>query len=438
MSPEALAFAQLGAVWALGGLAMPLTFAAMILAGFAGGRSASFVVIFIGNLAVAMCLLVVITHTHSASILGSSHGQRVLWVMAVMGAGVIGWGLGWAVTDVIGLAVGRSLLLTILLGGVPFALVAGWFLRGWRFSVTALALSVALVGCGLTILRQESPEDLEARMSANGLSRETAYVVAIPGYSPINNTGYGERLGGGSFLPTDPADIPPDRYITITAHDSVTPGKQRCGQPVIRDGPLRRGSCTVEKDGLVHRHNSTEHGYQVSVDDVYVTVVGTPAVGHDRLRAAARSLHLATDDELGKTHEQNGEYYAAAIPGYEGQSTGIPASIRYSPADHSGNGAHRVAITLRVTYSGDEVCFSSTTCTPAGEGVTYLHREDEHGYMVRRAGVNVLVVGGLQVDKKLLRNAALDARPATDEELRRTLPPLEPRDYVDRLRQWLR
>jgi hypothetical protein len=51
--------------------------------------------------------------------------------------------------------------------------------------------------------------------------------------------------------------------------------------------------------------------------------------------------------------------------------------------------------------------------------------------------VNVRVLGGLRVDKTLLRQAAVNARPATDEELRRALPPLKPHNLVDRLRQWL-
>jgi hypothetical protein len=80
----------------------------------------------------------------------------------------------------------------------------------------------------------------------------------------------------------------------------------------------------------------------------------------------------------------------------------------------------------------------TTTCTPDGPGVTYVRMEDKHGYRVRRDQVDVEVFGGLRVDKALLRQAALAARPATDDELRRVLPPLKPSTPVDRLRRWLR
>ena len=164
-----------------------------------------------------------------------------------------------------------------------------------------------------------------------------------------------------------------------------------------------------------------------------------PAVDHDLLRAAALSLHLATADELGGHHEQTGEYYAAAIPGYVGQVTGIPPGTLYAPADYTGNGTQTVSISLYVTYAAsDSICFGTTECTPDGAGLTYVRNEDTHGYAAGRDEVNVRVLGGLRVDKTLLRQAALDARPATDEELRRVLPPLEPSNLVDRLRQRLR
>jgi hypothetical protein len=112
----------------------------------------------------------------------------------------------------------------------------------------------------------------------------------------------------------------------------------------------------------------------------------------------------------------------------------------YAPGDGTGNGAQTVAIRLYVTYAdGDSICFLTSECTPDGAGLTYVRNEDKtHGYVVRRNEVNVRVLGGLRVDKPLLRHAALDARPATDEELARALPPLKPVKLVDRFRQWLR
>ena len=138
------------------------------------------------------------------------------------------------------------------------------------------------------------------------------------------------------------------------------------------------------------------------------------------MRAAALSLRAATVEELGGGREQTGEYYAATVPGYVGQVTGSPAGMVYSPADHTGNGAQSVAISLYVTdAASDSICFDTTECTPDGADSTYVRHEDRHGYVVRRDAVNVRVLGGLLVDRTLLRKAAQEARPATDEELSR-------------------
>ena len=428
---------QLGAAWAVGAVALPMAWQALLIAALVGGMG--LFVIALGALAVLAYLIVMITVTREASVLGTTAGRRVLWAMLVMGGGTVGWALGWAVTDVAGLGVSRNSLLTFLLGGVPFALVAGMFLRGWQFSTAALGLSLVLIGAGVVVLRHEPPDEFEGRLATNGVHRETAYVVGIPGYLPNNDRDYGNGLGGGTFYPENPDVVPPDLYITITAYDRVIPGEQMCGQPTAQDSRLMWGSCTVEPGGLVYRHNEIVRGYQVPVGDLYVTVVGTPAVDHDLLRAAALSLHPATADELGGHHEQTGEYYAAAIPGYVGQVTGIPPGMLYTPADHTANGSQMVSISLYVTYAAsDTICFGTTECTPDGAGLTYVRNEDTHGYVARRDEVNVRVLGGLRVDKTLLRQAALDARPATDDELRRALPPLEPSNLVDRLRQWLR
>ena len=193
---------QLGAVWAVGAAAPPMAWPALLIAALAGGGGVGlFVVIALGALAVLAYLIVVITVTREASGLGTTSGRRVLWAMLVMGGGTVGWALGWAVTDVAGLGVSRNSLLTFLLGGVPFALVAGMFLRGWQFSTAALGLSLVLIGAGVVVLRHEPPDEFEGRLAANGVHRETAYVVGIPGYLPNNDRDYGNGLGGGSFYP---------------------------------------------------------------------------------------------------------------------------------------------------------------------------------------------------------------------------------------------
>ncbi|MER7893073.1 hypothetical protein ABTX15_24955 [Micromonospora sp. NPDC094482] len=430
---------QLGAVWAVGAVALPMMWQALLVAALAGAAGLIGVMALVAGVAVLAYLIVVIAATREVSVLGATGGRRVLWALLVTGLGTIGWAAGWAVTDVVGLGVSSNPPVRFLLGGVPFVLVAGLFLRGWQFSATALGLSVVLVGAAVAGLRQESPDEFERRLVVAGVQRETAYAVVIPGYLPTDDRDYGNRLGGSRFRPENPDTVPPDRFISINAYDRVSPGEQMCAQPTAQDSRLTWGSCTVEKDGLVYRHNEIQHGYQVSVGRRYVTVVGTPAVDHDLLRAAALSLHLATAEELGDAQTQTGGYYAATVPGYVGQVTGIPPGMLYTPADRTGSGAQSVSISLEVTYAGsDSICFRTTECTPDGGGLTYVRNEDSHGYVMRREEVNVRIMGGLRVDHALLRQAALNARPATDEELRRAVPPLEAREPLDRLRQWLR
>jgi hypothetical protein len=429
---------QLGGAWVVGALVLPTVWGVLVAALFAGSAGLLLGIAGISAVAVLAYLIVLVTATRAVSVLGAGAGRRVLWALLVLGGGTAGWALGWAATDVAGLGVSRSQPLTVLLGGVPFAVVAGLFLRGWRYSVTAAGLTVVLLAATVMVLRHESPGEFDNRLAAARVHRETAYAVAIPGYLPADRD-YGNGFGGGSFQPRNPSAIPPDRYITIIAYDRLLPGEQMCGQPTAQDSRLIWGDCAVEPGGLVYRHNVIEHGYQVPVGQVYVTVVGTAAVEHDLLRAAALSLHLATDAELAGQAKQTGEYFAAHVPGYVGQVTGIPPGMQYAPADHTGSGGQSVSITLYVSYGGtDSICFGRTQCTPDGPGVTYIRMDDQHGYAVRHDQVEVQVMGGLRVDKALLRQAALDARPATDDELRRVVPPLKPFTPVDRLRHWLR
>src|SRR5204862_6314405 len=116
-----------------------------------------------------------------------------------------------------------------------------------------------------------------------------------------------------------------------------------------------------------------------------------------------------------------------------------PAGLEHTPPAPTGTGGRSVSISLHVSFADSaNSCFATTACTPDGNGLTYLRFQDSQGYVIRHGNVNVQVMGGLLVDKALLRRAALDARPATDEELRRMLPPPKPYGRVDRLRQWLR
>jgi hypothetical protein len=431
---------QLLGAGAVGAVVLPMTLWAALIAAFGRDEGAGVAALAIGAVVMVAALTGVVTATRDASALGRTIGGRLFWAMLVAVFGTIGWAAGWAVTDAVGPRVSDSQGLSLLFGGVPFALTAALFVRGWAVRTTAAGTVVVLLAAGLVALRRDPGEDLDARLEAAGLSRDTAYVVAIPGYAPDRDFGHG--LGVGSFRPADPAKIPSDRYITITATDQVMTGEQLCGQVTAQDSRLTWGDCTVEDGGLVYRHNEIQHGYQVTAGRDYVTVLGTPGVSHDALRAAVTSLHPATAAELGPAGAGFTGVYAATVPGYTGQPTGIPPGMMYAPSDLTGSGALSVGIELRVSgASSGDPCFDTDECTADGPDLTYFRRREQQGYVMHRGSVDVAVLGGLRVDPALLRRAVLDARPATDDELRRGLPaapPRAPHTGMDRFRQWLR
>lgn len=110
---------------------------------------------------------------------------------------------------------------------------------------------------------------------------------------------------------------------------------------------------------------------------------------------------------------------------------GIAPGVQYLRADHT-SGPPSVQITVSAVRAGqgDQCCMS--TCSPAGPGLTYLRRDDTHGYIHHRGDVIVSAEGGVSVDRQLLRRTALATRPATDAELLRALPAPPPRDRFDR------
>lgn len=64
---------------------------------------------------------------------------------------------------------------------------------------------------------------------------------------------------------------------------------------------------------------------------------------------------------------------------------------------------------------------------------------DKHLYLSGHGSLEVTVTGGLGVDRALLRDAALSARRATDDELTAMLPPAPPpptTTVMDRARIW--
>ncbi|MFF5232792.1 hypothetical protein [Dactylosporangium sp. NPDC000521] len=431
---HALVVGQLTGVWLLGSAGLPSAVGVVLVAAFA--RSTAGLVV--GGAVVAgtflLVLWLIVKATAPASVLGGTTGRQVWWVLLVLGFGVALWGFGWALTDEAGLGVSRNGALTLLCSGIPFALVAGVLLRGWPIRLTAAGTLVALVAAGLVALARSAP----ALPPVAALPDDPPYVVSIPGYRPTDPS-FGGVVGTRTFTPTDPAAIPQLRWITVVAYArqyAVTdPGP--CGETAY-DSSLRIAECTAEPDGWVYRRGVVEHGYQITSGQTLVVVAGPHVVDRQVLRAAAATVHPASPAELTALsfEEQQGIFFASS-PGYILRKQGIPPGVRLEPSDPA---ASPQSVVIDVFSDLSEDTCGAATCTSEPGGLLYRRTEDTHGYVIARGHANVYAMGGLRVDKALLRQAALDARPATEDELRRSLPPPPPlsKNAMSRLRDWLR
>ncbi|MGI5175399.1 hypothetical protein ACQEVZ_03595 [Dactylosporangium sp. CA-152071] len=431
---HALAVGQLAGVWMLGSVGLPAAVGVVVAAAFAHSTAG----LAGGGIVVAgvflLVLWLIVRATAAASVLGGTTGRQVWWVLLVLGFGVALWGFGWALTDEAGLGVSRDGTLTLLCSGIPFALVAGVLLRGWPARLTAAGTLVALVAAGLVALARSSP----ALPPAAELPHDPPYVVSIPGYRPTDPS-FGGVVGTRTFTPTDPAAIPQPRWITVLAYarQYAVTDPSPCGETAY-DSSLRIAECTAEPDGWVYRRGVAEHGYQVTSGQTLVVVAGPLVVDRQVLRAAAATVHPASAAELTALSSEGEEgIFSASSPGYIPRKQGIPPGVRLEPADPA---ASPQSVVIDVFADLSENTCGAATCTAEPGGLLYRRTDDTHGYVIARGHVYVYAMGGLRVDKALLRQAVLDARPATEEELRRSLPPPppQPRNAMSRLRDWLR
>jgi hypothetical protein len=70
----------------------------------------------------------------------------IVWTIAVGGVGAVGWGFAAIVTFALGFPLSTQLILCYTCGGLPFALVAGMFVRPVLVNaVSAMITSIALL-----------------------------------------------------------------------------------------------------------------------------------------------------------------------------------------------------------------------------------------------------------------------------------------------------
>ncbi|MGX6604731.1 hypothetical protein ACWKSP_21755 [Micromonosporaceae bacterium Da 78-11] len=438
---RAAIWGQLIALCVGGAVILPLMGGAVLVAavGGGGGVAPMLGLLFLALTVVGLWLVAKVTA--AATPLGRTAGGRIGWAVLVAGLGSGLLLLAWIILDETRLHGGTGSV--VPLAGVPFALVAGLLMHGRRPRLITLAILLVLAAGGAVALQRTGPDEVTARLEAAGRTRQSIYVVRIAGYGPgTSGETYGTSpLLDGHYLPTDPAAIPPYRYVDVIGYrrTTVEPG----GYGVTAVGSyLAHAVCTAEPDGLTYRSGNDVHGYEVRRGGWTVVVSGNTAVDRDALRAGARTAHRADATELAAL-KRHGDVFVAALPGYRVQPVGEPPGMQYEPQGHNG-GPESVQITVDASGGTETGFCQGATCTPADDGLTYLVRDDPqqppptHGYLLTRDGTTVRVIGGLGVDKDLLRRTVLQARPATDQELVRGLPAPRDRTVVQRFRGWLK
>jgi hypothetical protein len=104
-------------------------------------------------LALLFVALVVLSRwTAGASWLTGGARARLLWVLLVMGGGLVGWCYAAVVTYAAGFDSTIQLILAYTAGGLPFALAAALLLRPWRVNVLAGGLCAGLVAAGFLMV----------------------------------------------------------------------------------------------------------------------------------------------------------------------------------------------------------------------------------------------------------------------------------------------
>lgn len=423
--PPALdALLQVVAAGAIGALALPFGLTSVVGMALAGGGLAALAVVVVFAAAVVTLLVVAASLVPAAATLTRTSGGRVGWALIVAVAGTCVWTFAFSVHTQAEPDLQDNPMMGLPLSAVPYALVAGLLLRRWYFKVTTMAL-VVTSGIGLlAVLAPTVPSELDARLDAARIDRRTVFVAEIPGYHRVPQQ--------ATMEPDDPAMIPPARYITLYTYPDDPTGD--C-QPNPRDSEMAGSPCTVEQPGLTYTVGVVNHQYFYRRGTVLLRIVGTLAVDRALLRDAILRASPTADPTV----------YTTDIAGYESVLPATASGMQFGFADRTQTPD---AMNVEVSASSGqaagecEAFAKSDTQSPFLECVTEsptLHYErlaDKHVYFAQHGSVEVRVLGGLGVDRNVLRDAAVSARPATDEELMSMLPPAPPpeRSFMNSLK----
>ncbi|WP_121391256.1 hypothetical protein [Actinokineospora cianjurensis] len=268
--------ARVGLAGLAGAFLAPLAVSFGVVAMFGGGSA----LLIAGPALFAVFVVVLMAVTRvapEASWLPSSRGGRFVWAALVGGIGFGLWLLAWDITDEVHLGISQSQPLWLLLGVVPFALVAGVLLRRWYLALGSLVVFVAVSLVLLHALAGAVPSDVDQRIAAAQVDRSSLMVTAVPGYEPVpqQRTWYLSSRSGSS-------------YIAVGPPLGTTPGQ------------CTYGALTCETESPTLRYELFDDTQQ------YIRVIGTQetqisasrTVDRDTLRTAAQSAHPASDDDI--------------------------------------------------------------------------------------------------------------------------------------------
>ncbi|OLR95052.1 hypothetical protein BJP25_08865 [Actinokineospora bangkokensis] len=324
---------------------------------------------------------------------------RVLWALLVAVLGFTLWGFGWAISDEAGLGISGDTGAWLVSGVVPFAVVAGMLLRSRALAIGFAVVFVATGGILLHALARTMPPEVDQRLAVASAQRLDFAVTDVPGY----RSGFDSRVQ--QLMPVDTDPNPPDPFIVL--YDSDNPGSADCDYDPVTAGGFYSQSCEVERPGLFYLRGWGTHAYVLRVPGKQFTL--TAATTHDRAFLRGAILTARESSAPGT--------YTATVPGYSGAAT--PGHNVFTPDDPSTlPGARNITVSVRDAHT--------CTCEFESRDLRYRRFPDHQEYTKPAGAREILVWGGPAVDRDLLRTAARNAHPATDDELLDLLPPLPP------------
>lgn len=407
------ALAQVGLAGLVGAMLVPAAPGLLLGVAFGGGLSGLVVAGGVYALLFAGVLAGVSLLGRDESWLTGHWGGRVLWGLLVGGIGIGLWVLAWRISDEAGLGFSRSSSVWVPLTAVPFAVVAGLLLRRWYLALGALVAFAGTCAFLLHALAATVPSELHDRLAAASgyVQRESFLVARVPGYHPLPDQHFWQLVPDerGAYTASvdvrlswepDKANIPDcDPYLTY------------------EDAP----TCEVERPGLSYLLEKDRHTYYHRAFGQRFVLSGPTLVD----RAALREAMLAVRPGEGEST------YVTTVPEYtlEGVS---PMGAGFSPNDKTVLPGARNILFRTGPQANEGEDFSHPVQQEVESPVLRYERfTNEHRYVRLVNGVELSVKGGMAVSRDVLRTAALDARPATDDELLEVLPPV-PRSQKDR------